>query len=101
MRDTEKSLFIPLHKKFYKAFKDGSKTVEYRRYGTNWNENTCHPGRRVVLSCGYGKKNRCEGVVTRMWESPRPWELPGWVECYGSNLSDVACCIEIKLDPKP
>ena len=100
MSDTEKPLFIPLMKKYYKAFQDGSKTVEYRRYGAVWNERTCRPGRRVVLSCGYGKKNRCEGVVTNVFEWMSPCDLPGWVECYGNDLHNTACCIEIKLDPK-
>lgn len=101
MSDTEKPLFVPLHTKFYKAFVDGSKTVEYRRYGNAWNERTCRPGRRVTLSCGYGKRYRREGIVTRVWKTECPWMLPGWIECYGNNLSDVACCIEIKLNPKP
>ncbi len=46
-------LFIPLKRQWFEAFSDGSKTVEYRRYGPRWNERTCTPGRPVVLSLGY------------------------------------------------
>lgn len=45
-----KPLFIPLKGEFYEAFADGSKTVEYRRYGPRWNERTCERGRPVVLT---------------------------------------------------
>ena len=30
------ALFIPLKTAYYDAFVDGSKTVEYRRYGKGW-----------------------------------------------------------------
>jgi len=61
----EKPLFIPLKKKYYQAFKKGTKTVEYRKYGKRWNEKTCFVGRDVTLSLGYGKKDRMTGKVTK------------------------------------
>ncbi len=59
-----KPLFIPLKTEFYEAFKRGDKTEELRKYGPRWNEKTCVPGREVILSKGYGKKNR---LIGRIW----------------------------------
>jgi hypothetical protein len=58
------ALFVPLAARWYDAFESGEKTDEFRRYGRGWNERTCEIGRTVVLSRGYGKKNRMTGVVT-------------------------------------
>lgn len=59
-----KPLFIPLKSIYYERFLDGSKTSELRLYGPRWNEKTCFAGRKVILSKGYGKKHRLEGVIT-------------------------------------
>jgi hypothetical protein len=59
-----KPLFIPLKTEFYEAFERGEKRSELRLYGPRWNERTCSPGRSVILSKGYGKQNRLQGVVT-------------------------------------
>jgi hypothetical protein len=58
-----KPLFIPLITKFYEAFERGDKTTELRMYGQRWNEKTCYVGREVILSKGYGKKHRLEGII--------------------------------------
>lgn len=60
-----KPLFIPLMTEFFEQFRAGTKPYELRLYGPRWNESTCPPGRPVVLSKGYGKKDRLAGVVTR------------------------------------
>lgn len=60
-----KPLFIPLKREYFNAFTSGEKTDELRRYGKRWNERTCAPGRLVILSLGYGKKNRLGGVIRR------------------------------------
>lgn len=57
-------LFIALKTEYYNAFDDGTKPYELRLYGPRWNERTCPPGRRVVLSKGYGKRNRLHGTIT-------------------------------------
>ena len=56
-------LFIPLKTEYFDAFKNGSKKIEYRKYGNRWNEKTCIPGQSVVLSCGYGKQKRIDGII--------------------------------------
>lgn len=56
-------LFIPLKTEFYEAFERGDKTEELRLYGPRWNEGTCLPGRKVVLSKGYGKHARMTGRI--------------------------------------
>lgn len=60
----EKPLFIPLKTEFYEAFKSGNKVDELRLYGKRWNERTCRVGRQVVISKGYGKKNRMIGTIS-------------------------------------
>ena len=59
-----KPLFIPLMGEYYDRFAAGTKTEELRLYGPRWNEKTCTPGRPVVLSRGYGKRSRMQGVIS-------------------------------------
>lgn len=96
-----KALFIPLKREYFEAFKRGDKTEEFRRHGPRWNEQTCTPGRPVVLSLGYGKANRLQGVISHFYLS-RGHALQGFQRialraCYGTIDIDVAC-IGIKLD---
>lgn len=58
-----KPVFIPLKSEYFEAFANGSKREELRRYGPRWNEKTCGIGKEVVLSKGYGKKNRMLGKI--------------------------------------
>lgn len=60
----EKPLFIPLKTEFYEAFENGTKIYELRKYGKRWNEETCEVGRPVVLSKGYGKQSRMQGIIS-------------------------------------
>lgn len=62
---TEKVLFVPLYTRFFNAFKDGSKKIEYRTYGPRWNEKTCPVGKKVILSKGYGKYERLQSTVVK------------------------------------
>lgn len=48
-----KPLFIPLKTRWFHAFVEGRKTVEYRAYGPRWHEATCVVGRGVIISHGY------------------------------------------------
>lgn len=68
--DTEKALFVPLKEEYYRDFANGLKRVEYRLYGPRWNERTCRPGRRVVLSLGYGKRERLNGRIDAFLADP-------------------------------
>lgn len=95
-----KPLFIPLKREYFEAFERGEKHVEYRPFGPRWNRRTCEIGRRVVLSLGYGKRRRLNGVVTNFHVELDPAILPGWVECYGNkpHLRQVAAaCIGITV----
>ena len=58
-------LFIPLKREYFEAFKCGSKTEEFRRYGPRWNERACTVGRPVTLSLGYGTAHRLTGTIWR------------------------------------
>lgn len=92
-----KALFIPLRRQFFEAFDRGEKDTEYRKRGPRWNAETCAIGRRVVLSCGYGRSKRLTGTITGFRYDTMPSRLPGWVECYGHNAGHAAC-IKIKVD---
>ncbi len=64
----EKPLFIPLNAEHYLAFENGTKRNERRIYGPRWNEKTCHIGRRVTLSYGYGKARRISGTIIAFYK---------------------------------
>lgn len=83
-------LFIPLKAKFFDAFKAGTKTREYRLRGPRWNADTCWIGRPVILSRGYGKKDRLKGVIVGFHYDTLPEKNPGWIECYGRGAGDAA-----------
>jgi hypothetical protein len=59
----DKPLWIPLKTEYFEAFRDGSKTIEYRRYGRRWSELSCYPCRPVTLSLGYSGP-RLYAIVT-------------------------------------
>lgn len=88
-----KPLFIPLKTKYFDAFAAGTKAVEYRRHGPRWNAETCQIGRPVVLSHGYGKRRRLQGVIVDF--GTRWMSDPDWTECYGDP--GMAACICISL----
>lgn len=95
----EKALFIPLKREYFEAFKLGTKTEEYRPEGARWNARTCAVGRPVVLSLGYGKSNRLQGVVTGYRASFEPTTTPAWRDCYGDRPG-IAACIQIQVVEK-
>lgn len=95
---TGSSLFIPLRREYFDAFKRGEKTEEYRKYGPRWNERTCQPGRAVTLSMGYGKKHRLTGRVKYFQTDLHPDRRPGFVACYGAGAICIAAVIGIELD---
>lgn len=93
------NLFIPLKAQYYDAFAEGRKTDEFRLYGPRWNERTCHLGRPVTLSRGYGKKNRLYGHVAGFRASIAPEDLtPAFRECYPREVNPRVAVISIKLN---
>jgi hypothetical protein len=92
-----KPLFIPLKTAYFEAFERGAKRQEFRPWGPRWNERTCSPGRRVVLSYGYGKERRLTGEIVALLKTESPQLLPGWRECYGDKHASAAV-ITIVLD---
>ncbi len=84
-----KPLFIPLYAEYYKRFKEGTKTEELRKYGPRWNEKTCIPERKVILSKGYGKQNRLAGNIS-YFKKLRAKELKGQhkIDIEALNLLD-------------
>ena len=97
----EKPLFIPLKREYFLAFEDGTKDTEYRRPRGPWNLNTCCPGRRVVLSLGYGKARRLTGTIVSFGvHALMPDKYEAFRACYPDAMN-LAACIRIELDRAP
>ena len=88
-------LFIPLKRKYFEAFAKGEKTTEYRPYGPRWNDKTCVPGRPVVLSLGYGKRDRLSGIIADAVQDPMVAFTREWNEVYGDKPQAVPFAIFI------
>ena len=98
-----KPLFVPLNTEYFEAFANGKKSEELRKYGKRWNEITCKPGREIVISKGYGKRNRLKG---RIWKYKRQHgslfgsNYKTTIEkVYGTLDIDIACISIIDLVP--
>ena len=74
-------LFVPLAKRWYLAFKAGTKRTEYRPAGiliskdgkerrSPWNADTCRVGRPAVIANGYQVSGRLEMVIESFAEQP-------------------------------
>jgi len=95
----EKPVFIPLKKVYYLQFANGMKKTEYRQYGRRWNEKVCRIGRSVLLSCGYGNKNRMRGIITDFRKVP-VWKSLGGADYlinYGVTEIGPVAEIDIKI----
>lgn len=99
--DSIAPLFIPLRSEHFIAFASGLKTEEYRIYGPRWNERTCPIGRSVVLSRGYGRVCRLNGIVVGFRRVDNPNELPGWKDCFGDTRGIQAAAIKISIPEIP
>lgn len=91
-----KPLFVPLKRAYFEAFKEGTKTEEFRPYGKRWNGTVCLVGRPVVLSLGYGKQNRIAGRISGFRVSQEPTLTPAWKDCYGDRKG-MAACVRIEI----
>lgn len=98
-----KPLFIPLKAEYFDAFVAGKKNTEYRPYGPRWNERVCAPGRRVVLSRGYGIKRRSWGYISVFLSLPLS-AIPddaaaAYRKVYPNCTESVqVACVQIGLD---
>ena len=90
-----KPLFIPLMKEYYQAFERGDKEIEFRLYGKRWNWKTCQVGRDVILSCGYGKRNRLKGRISAfdkiLLSELNETVINDMIKIYGDIDVEVAC----------
>lgn len=103
MRQAKPPLFIPLKSGPYNKFKHRIKTHEIRLNSKRWNRRTCFPGRKVVLSHGYGKHDRMSGKIVSVEVFPArelyPDELADFVDCFGEDREDEKVIyIGIELD---
>lgn len=68
MKDVSKPLFLPLNRMWYDEFAKGKKTRELRGIRPGFHSGMVWVGREVVLSRGYGKKDRMLGKITEVKE---------------------------------
>lgn len=92
-----KPLFIPLKAKFFDAIKAGTKKAEHRTYGPRWNENTCWPGREIIFSRGYGKKDRLRAWIWSICVNKRYDEE--WLEVYGCPGFAISIFFNLERNP--
>lgn len=92
----QKPLFCPVTKFYFEEYFHGRKTVEYRLYGPRWNEQTCVPGRRIIVSEGYSGR-RLSGWIGGFRFS-QVGLVPGMAELYPKVSTDKrVICIMLEL----
>lgn len=100
-------LFLPLNAEHFDAFKAGTKPAEYRILGGKFNQQQIVQGRRVVLSRGYGKKDRMTGIIGQVQiklfsalnEPLRNILIKIYGEKYGKELKEkFIICFDIRID---
>ena len=100
-----KPLFVPLRSEPYDQFAAGAKSAELRLYGPRWNEQTCWPGRTVILSRGYGRHHRMRTAVVafrRMTLAELPaTERRSVTRHYGEIPESTDIAVIIMDDPEP
>jgi len=57
---------IVVKRKFYDAFADGSKTIEYRRHHRPFTRSTFFPGREVRIVCNYDLSRAPPALIARV-----------------------------------
>jgi hypothetical protein len=67
--DKTPPLFVPLRAEYFRAFAEGSKTVEWRKFGPRFNDKTLYRGRSITLSNGYSGA-RLYGRITALELKP-------------------------------
>ncbi|MAI62422.1 MAG: hypothetical protein CBB87_08100 [Micavibrio sp. TMED27] len=103
MRTDLKPLFIPLKTLYLEQFKTGYKTHEIRLVSKRWNRNNCYPGRKVILSKGYGNYERLNGEIISVDVFPADElladEKDAFIDCFGEEkLHMDVIYIGIKID---
>jgi len=94
--DAMRPLIIALHLDYWNQFYDGTKTVEYRLYGPRWNERTCQPGRKAVLSAGYSKRRRITMRIGAFATVPYAAAPPEARAIYWKHPRKNIACIQLE-----
>jgi len=90
-----KPFFLPLLKKHYLEFSEGTKRTEYRLEKGAYNENQIFVGREIIISNGYTKLGRLKGIITKVYRSKLISKTDSFVAIYG-NCKE-AFCFDIQL----
>ena len=89
-----RSIFVPLRSKHWNDFRDRRKSIEWRAWGTRWNDRTIIPGSTIILAKGY-TRDRLRGVVVRVQRVSRSLAPDAALAIY-PNV-ETFCAIEIAL----
>ena len=100
-----KPAFLPLDTEFYMQFKSGLKTDEFRLFGGIFTEKNFYPGRRIILSKGYGNYDRTAGVIEvfsiKDLHELSPKDQKDVLSCYGEKAkTQPIAVIRIKIDER-
>jgi len=94
-----KALFVPLKAEYFRAFEDGSKTVEWRKLGRGFSERTLTIGRAVTLSNGYSGA-RLHGRIVKL-EFRTAQFVSGATAIYPRGALLVGIHIKLARRPRP
>lgn len=84
-----KPIFIPLRREYFLAFERGEKRVEFRAYGSRWNEHQLVHGRSVTLSLGYSGRRLVSRIVA--YSILHPEQAPATARSiYGDTITIIA-----------
>lgn len=68
MKETMKTLTLPLKREYFEAIRDGSKSLEYRLYTKYWRTRLVkREYDQVVFTLGYPKKTDQSRRISRPW----------------------------------
>ena len=81
-------LRLPLKRIYYEEFLNGTKDVEFRRYGRLFNEQRFFIGRDVVLTYRYDNTGPFLATLVRQFQKALAIEHPEMLEFYSDLKSD-------------
>jgi len=97
MNDNSPPLFVPLRAEYFRAFVDGEKTVEWRKFGNRFNERTLWKGRAITLSNGYSGARLYGRIVALEYQPAINVARAVDLRTLGYKPTDMLVGIHVKL----
>lgn len=80
-------MYLVLKREYFDAFAEGSKSIEYRRYGGQFTERVYFVGRRVVLATRYDRRALVMPARVTTFRIEPAIKHPDMIEFYGGRLA--------------